>query len=55
MPITPLVVGAAIFLNGIAALAFGWLYRRNGLESAMVAHFTADFVLYVVGPFFVAK
>ena len=52
MPITPLVVGAALLLNGIAAIVFGLLYRRLGLESAMVAHFTADFVLYVVGASF---
>ena len=49
MPITPLVVVAALSLNGIAAIAFGWLYRQRGLESAMIAHFTADFVLYIVG------
>ena len=49
MPITPLVVAAALSLNGIAAIAFGMLYRQRGLESAMIAHFTADFVLYVVG------
>ena len=49
MPITPLVVAAALSLNGIAAIAFGLLYRQRGLESAMIAHFTADFVLYVVG------
>lgn len=52
MEITPPVVVAALLLNGIAALPFGWLYRRYSLEAAMVAHFTADFVLYVVGPFF---
>src|SRR5215203_2859382 len=52
MPITPLVVLAALLLNGIAAVGFGWLYRRYNLESAMVAHFTADFLLYVVGPYF---
>ena len=55
MPITPLVVGAALCLNGIAALAFGWLYRKYNLEAAMVAHFTADFVLYVVGPYFLMR
>ena len=49
MPITPLVVAAALSLNGIAAIAFGLLYRNRGLESAMIAHFTADFVLYVMG------
>lgn len=52
MPITPLVVIAALVLNGIAGIAFGYLYRRSGLESAMIAHFTADFVIYVVGASF---
>jgi membrane protease YdiL (CAAX protease family) len=50
MSITPLVVVAALLLNGIAGIAFGYLYRRRGLESAMIAHFTADFVIYVLGP-----
>lgn len=50
MPITPLVVTAALLLNGIAGIAFGYLYRRHGLEAAMIAHFTADFVIYVLGP-----
>src|SRR6185503_19579216 len=36
MKITPLVVVAAIVLNGLAGIAFGYLYRRRGLESAMV-------------------
>ncbi len=52
MPITPLVVVAAIILNGIAGVGFGYLYRRRGLESAIVAHFTADFVIYVLGAAF---
>lgn len=55
MPITPLLVVAALLLNGIAALAFGWLYRKYNLEAAMLAHFTADFVLYFVGPYFVMR
>jgi membrane protease YdiL (CAAX protease family) len=49
MPITPLVVTAALVLNGIAGIAFGYLYRRHGLEAAMIAHFTGDFVIYVLG------
>jgi membrane protease YdiL (CAAX protease family) len=53
MPITPLVVVAALMLNGIASLAFGWLYRKYNLEAAMLAHFTCDFVLYVVGPYLI--
>jgi membrane protease YdiL (CAAX protease family) len=50
MPITPLVVVAALILNGIAALVFGWLYRVRGLEAAIIAHFTADILLWVIGP-----
>lgn len=49
MPITASVVVAALLLNGIAGIAFGYLFRTRGLEAAMVAHFTADFVIYVVG------
>ncbi len=54
MPITPLVVAVALSFNGIAAVVFGVLYRKRELEAAMVAHFTADFVIYVVGPVFIA-
>lgn len=50
MPITPLVVIAALLLNGIAGIAFGYLYRRRGLEAAMIAHFIGDFVIWVLGP-----
>jgi membrane protease YdiL (CAAX protease family) len=54
MPITPLVVAVALTFNGIAGVAFGILYRKRGLEAAMIAHFTADFVIYVVGSAFLA-
>jgi len=50
MPITAIVVVAALLLNGVAGIAFGYLFRARGLEAAFVAHFTADFVIYVVGP-----
>jgi membrane protease YdiL (CAAX protease family) len=52
MRITPTVVVLALALNGIAAVSFGYLYWKRGLESAMIAHFCADFVVYVVGPAF---
>lgn len=48
LPLTPLVVARAILLNGAAGVAFGWLYWKRGLESAMAAHFTADIVLHVL-------
>jgi membrane protease YdiL (CAAX protease family) len=50
MQITPIVVAAALVLNGIAAVVFGYLYWTRGLEAAMVAHFSADIVLHVIGP-----
>ena len=48
--ITPLVVFRAILLNGIGGIIFGWLYWKKGLESAIIAHFTADIVLLVIFP-----
>ena len=55
MPITAFVVVAALLLNGIAGIAFGYLFRTRGLEAAMIAHFTADFVIYVVGAGFMKQ
>jgi len=52
MHITPTVVVLALLLNGVAGISFGYLYRKRGLESAIVAHFWADFVVYVMGPVF---
>ena len=34
-------------LNGVAALLFGYLFWRDGLESAMIAHFFADIMLVI--------
>ncbi len=39
LPLNNLIITRAIILNGIPGLAFGWLYWKRGLESAMVAHF----------------
>ena len=52
MQITPTVVVLALLLNGVAGISFGYLYWKRGLESAIVAHFCADFVIYVIGPAF---
>lgn len=36
-------LGAHVLLgNGIAGAVFGWMFRRRGLEGAMVAHGAAD-------------
>jgi membrane protease YdiL (CAAX protease family) len=32
----------------MGGIAFGWLYFKYGLESAMVAHFSADIVIHVI-------
>ena len=50
VPLTPLVVTRALLLNGLAALVFGHLYWKRGLESAMLAHFTADVFLHLISP-----
>jgi membrane protease YdiL (CAAX protease family) len=49
----PLISGLlirAILGNGLIALAFGWLYRTYGLESAILTHFILDALLYVLLP-----
>ncbi|NOH03383.1 MAG: CPBP family intramembrane metalloprotease [Chloroflexi bacterium] len=48
LPLTTLVVIRTVLLNMIGGITFGWLYQTRGLESAMVAHFSADIVLHVL-------
>lgn len=48
--LTPLVISRAILLNGIGGIIFGWLYWKKGLESAMIAHFSADIIIHVLLP-----
>ncbi len=50
IPLTPLVVARAIILNGAIGLVAGFLYWRQGIEMAMICHFSADIVLHVVFP-----
>jgi hypothetical protein len=47
--LTPLLIWRAILLNGIVGVACGYLFWQYGLEAAMLAHFTADLVLHVIG------
>ena len=49
-PLTGLVVIRAVVLNGIGGVVFGGLYWKKGLESAMIAHFSADIVLHIITP-----
>jgi hypothetical protein len=37
----------ALTLDGLAAIVLGWLYWYRGLEAALVAHFTADAIIYL--------
>jgi hypothetical protein len=52
MPITPLVIVALVAMNGGLSLVFGYLCWKRGLEAAMLAHFSADLILHVIGPMF---
>jgi membrane protease YdiL (CAAX protease family) len=52
--LTGIVVVRAIALNGVGGIIFGWLYWKKGLESAMIAHFSADIVLHIITPLFVS-
>jgi membrane protease YdiL (CAAX protease family) len=44
------VITRTLALNGVAGLAFGWLYWRKGLLAAMCSHLCADVVLHVLPP-----
>ena len=46
--LTIIIITRAMLLNGIAGIAFGWLFWRRGLESAIIAHFSADLFIYGV-------
>jgi hypothetical protein len=46
LPLTTLVVIRIVLLNAAGGIMFGWLYQKQGLESAMIAHFSADLVLH---------
>lgn len=48
--VTALIIARAVILNGVAGVIFGWLYWKKGLESAMIAHFSADIILHVILP-----
>lgn len=48
-PVTPLLVVRALVLNGVAGVAFGYLYWRHGLEAAMCGHMSAHIVMQLPG------
>ncbi len=50
--LSTLMVLVVMIGNGVPGVIFGWLFRRFGLVTAMVAHFGADVVLHVIEPIF---
>jgi hypothetical protein len=50
-PINGLVITYTLVLNAIGGLTFGWLFWTFGLESAILAHFFADVIMYTLIPF----
>jgi len=49
--LTGIVIVRAVVLNGVGGIIFGWLYWKKGLESAIIAHFSADIILHIITPF----
>ena len=49
-PLTPTLVIPAIMLNGVAGIAFGWLFWQYGLEVAKVGHLWGDILRHGLGP-----
>jgi membrane protease YdiL (CAAX protease family) len=49
-PPTVVVVARILVLNAIVGLLAGIVYVRRGMEHAVVLHFTADIMLYVITP-----
>jgi membrane protease YdiL (CAAX protease family) len=54
MPLSGAVVAWVLAGNGIAGVVFGWLFRRRGLEGAMIAHAAADLWLQALLPVLLA-
>jgi Type II CAAX prenyl endopeptidase Rce1-like len=54
-PAGPIVVARILLLNAVVGLLAGGVYVRRGLEHAVVLHFAADIVLYVLRPIWVGQ
>ncbi len=54
-PINSLIIVRTVMVNGIGGLVLGWLYWSNGLETAMLAHFLGDAILYSLIPFIATR
>lgn len=47
----PAAIGRILLLNGVGGLVFGYLFKRYGLESAVVAHAAAHLALQILPTF----
>lgn len=50
--LTPFVVAHIVVGNAIGGMAWGWLYWRKGLESAMISHFSVHMIFNVIWSMF---
>jgi membrane protease YdiL (CAAX protease family) len=50
--LTALAFTPHVMTAGMAGALFGYLYWKRGLEAAIIAHFSTDLMLLVVGPAF---
>lgn len=48
--LTPILILVLISMNGLAGLAFGYLFFTYGIEAAIIAHFIGDSLLHIIGP-----
>jgi hypothetical protein len=50
LPMTTLVIARILILDGLPGIVYGWLYWKQGLGDAMLAHFSGDILLHVLAP-----
>jgi membrane protease YdiL (CAAX protease family) len=50
IPETPLLIFRIMILNLISGITFGTLFWKKGFETAVLAHFAADFIEYAIIP-----
>jgi hypothetical protein len=52
VPLTAFSITAIVLLKGASGIVFGYLAWTRGLEAAIIAHFVADLLIHIIGPFF---
>lgn len=53
LPIDVLEITRILLLNSLPGVVFGWLYWKQGLGSAMIAHFSGDVLIHVITPWLI--